>query len=271
LNWGGTTYAWDSPIVISMFFVFAFFAVLFVYIEMKVAKNPVIPMHLFANRNFVLCCVVVFLMMMGFLGIVFFVPVFYQDVKGSSATVSGLQLLAVIGGFLVFSIITGGLIAKTGHFKIFPPLGGLIASLGFGLAYQFRPDIPQGEVVAYLLIIGIGMGFAFQNCIVILQGSVPKESVPTATTSLTFLQNIGGVVGIAIAGTIVNTVGAQYLKDHFTTDPVQILLVEKAGIAKGVATMFVACVPYTALAAIFSLFLKKVNLSTVVGGESVVM
>ncbi len=50
-----------------------------------------------------------------------------------------------------------------------------------------------------MLIIGIGMGFAFQNCVIILQGSVPKESVPTATTSMSFLQNIGGVVGIAVS------------------------------------------------------------------------
>lgn len=75
----------------------------------------------------------------------------------------------------------------------------MISALGFGLAYKIRPDIPQGEIVAYLLIIGIGFGFTFQNCMVILQGSVPKELVPTATTSMNFIQNIGGVVGIAVS------------------------------------------------------------------------
>ena len=54
-------------------------------------------------------------------------------------------------------------------------------------------------MIAYLLIIGIGMGCAFQNCMIILQGSVPKELVPTATTSMNFIQNIGGVVGIAVS------------------------------------------------------------------------
>jgi hypothetical protein len=75
----------------------------------------------------------------------------------------------------------------------------LISTLGFGLAYKFRADIPEGEVVGYLLIIGIGMGFTFQNCMVVLQGSVSKELVPTATTSMAFIQNIGGVVGIAVS------------------------------------------------------------------------
>jgi len=213
-------------------------------------------------------------MMMAFLGIIFYVPVFFQNVKDTSATISGLQLLPVIGGFLVFSILTGGIIAKTGHFKSFPPAGGFIASLGFGLAYQFRPDIPEGEVVAYLLIIGIGMGFTFQNTMIILQGSVAKEQVPTATTSMSFLQNIGGVVGIAIAGTLVATGSSNYIKDHpilagMDSDSVEDLT--KTATAQGVATMFVACVPYCVVAAIVALFIKSFKLSTKIGGESMVM
>lgn len=51
----------------------------------------------------------------------------FQNVKRTSATVSGLELLPVIGGFLIFSIITGAVVAKTGHFKTFPPLGYVLS------------------------------------------------------------------------------------------------------------------------------------------------
>ena len=54
LNWAGNkTYAWDSPLVISLFIVAGIFTALFIYVEIKVAKNPVIPMELFKVRNFV--------------------------------------------------------------------------------------------------------------------------------------------------------------------------------------------------------------------------
>ncbi len=54
LNWGGVTYAWDSAIVISLFLVSGVFLAIFVYIEIKVSKNPIIPMGLFKIRNFVI-------------------------------------------------------------------------------------------------------------------------------------------------------------------------------------------------------------------------
>jgi len=218
--------------------------------------------------------------MMSFLGIVFYIPVFYQNVQHTSATISGLELLPVVGGFLIFSIVTGAIIAKTGHFKSLPPIGGIIATLGFGLAYQFRPSIPQGEAVMYMLIIGIGMGCSFQNCIIIIQGSVSKELVPTATTSMSFMQNIGGVVGIAIAGTIVNTVSTNYFADHVPVLPPppydafytsMLGDIQEAAMAKGVATMFIASVPYCVLATIAALFIKNVTLSKVVGGETMIL
>jgi len=106
---------------------------------------------------------------------------------------------------------------------------------------------------------------------VILQGSVPKELVPTATTSMTFIQNIGGVVGVAIAGSIVDTVSTTYISDHVPTSSADAATIYNAALSQGVATMFIACVPYCALATVVSIFIKNFKLSTVIGGENVTL
>jgi len=269
MNWGSSgDYSWDEPFMIALFFVFAFFLGLFVFIEIKVAKNPIIPMQLFLVRNFVLGSCILFLLMMAFLGIIFYVPVFFQEVQHTSATTSGLQLLPVVGGFLLLSGVSGVVIAKTGHFKTFPPLGCVIACLGFGLCYRFRKGMPEGESVIFLLIVGIGIGLVFQNCIIVIQASVDKALVPTATTSMSFMQNIGGVLGIAIAGSIFGTVSENYMDSHAADSGSDTYEIAEA---KGIATLLVAGVAYCGVAGVLGIFLKKVVLSTKIGGEAIMM
>ena len=57
LNWGGITYEWDSPIIISLFVVFGVLTAAFIVLEAYFVQMPIIPLHLFKSRNFTLGCV----------------------------------------------------------------------------------------------------------------------------------------------------------------------------------------------------------------------
>jgi Fungal trichothecene efflux pump (TRI12) len=105
LNWGGNQYAWSSPLVIVLFFVAAGFAIAFVYIELKVAKNPVIPMDLFKIRNFVVSSL--FLPFLSYF--ILFILLFYFDQYIVVLYCSILFDAGLFGNYLLYTSILSGL------------------------------------------------------------------------------------------------------------------------------------------------------------------
>ena len=110
-TWGGNTYAWGSAVIIGLIVGCVVTAVAFVFVE-KRADEPVIPMHLFAQRNFVLTTVglIIGIAMFGALA---YLPTYIQMVTGKNATEAGLMMIPMMAGLLVASIGSGQLVSKT--------------------------------------------------------------------------------------------------------------------------------------------------------------
>ena len=94
------------------------------------AAEPILPPALFSNRVFVVTRAVGFVVGFGLFGALTYLPLFQQTVRGLSPTASGLQLLPVMGGLLISSIVSGQVIARTGRYRSFPIAGTAIAALG---------------------------------------------------------------------------------------------------------------------------------------------
>src|SRR2546430_11947138 len=95
---------------------------LFVFVERKV-REPVLPLHLFRQQTFVITSAVGLIVGFALFGSVTYFPLYLQVVKGVSPTTSGMQMVPMMGGMLVTSIMSGQLISWTGRYKIFPVLG----------------------------------------------------------------------------------------------------------------------------------------------------
>src|SRR2546429_8827485 len=93
----------------------------FVPVELR-ASEPVLPMHLFANRNFAVASSVGFIVGLSLFGAVTFLPIYLQVVKGVSPSISGLLLMPMMLGMLATSVISGRMISRFGHYKLFPIL-----------------------------------------------------------------------------------------------------------------------------------------------------
>jgi MFS family permease len=130
---GGSQYAWNSPIVISLLIVRFLLTVAFIYVEGWVAKEPVIPFSLWKNPYVVATFMSAFWLGCAFFVLVFYAPLWFQVVFGSSATDAGVHTIPLIMGVVVFSIMTGGVASKTGLFMPFLPFGGAVIALGAGL------------------------------------------------------------------------------------------------------------------------------------------
>ena len=96
--------------------------VAFVWVERRAAE-PVLPLRLFSNRVFVVTSGVGLIIGFALFGSITYLPLFLQVVNGASPTGSGLQLLPLMGGLLITSIVSGQIITRTGRYKAFPILG----------------------------------------------------------------------------------------------------------------------------------------------------
>nr|WP_067669369.1 MDR family MFS transporter [Nocardia miyunensis] len=201
LEWGGSEYAWTSPVIIGLFVAAVLLLIGFVVAELRAAQ-PMLPMFLFRNSVFTVCSVLSFIVGFAMLGAMTYLPTYLQYVDGVSATVSGLRTLPMVLGLLVMSVISGNVVSRTGKYKYFPIAG--TAVMAIGLAAMSTMDRSTGIWLEslYMLILGAGLGLAMQVLTIVVQNTVPYAQLGTATSGVTFFRTIGSTFGTAIFGTL---------------------------------------------------------------------
>lgn len=200
-SWGGSTYAWSSPMIIGLFVGSAVALAVFVRVELR-ATEPVLPIRLFASPVFTVCCVLSFIVGFAMLGALTFLPTFMQFVDGVSATESGLRTLPMVGGLLLTSMGSGVLVSRTGRYKIFPVLGTAIMTVGFVLLSQMDATTPVWQQSAYLFVLGTSIGMCMQVLVLIVQSTANFSDLGVATSGVTFFRTIGSSFGAAIFGSL---------------------------------------------------------------------
>jgi EmrB/QacA subfamily drug resistance transporter len=173
----------------------------FVWVESR-ATEPIVPLSLFRNRAFAVSVTSVFLAAFGFFAAVVFLPRWYQTVGGASATISGYEMLPLLGGVILTAIASGQIVARTGRYRFL--IFGSLLTLAAGLAMltQLRADTPLPLLWAAMFVTGLGMGPVFSVFALAVQNNVPVTQIGSAVSSLSFFQQVGGSVSLAITGTL---------------------------------------------------------------------
>jgi MFS family permease len=174
---------------------------LFIWNESR-AKDPIIQLGLFRNRTFTSSVLATALISFGFFGGIVFIPLWFQAVNGSTATQSGYQILPMMAGLMAGSIGSGQIVSRTGRYKWLLAGAMTIATVGILLMTQLHADTPVTTMWVWLAIMGLGIGPSMAVFTIIVQNAVPVRVMGTATSSLTFFRQIGGSIGLAIAGTV---------------------------------------------------------------------
>ncbi|KAJ3102661.1 hypothetical protein HDU97_000358 [Phlyctochytrium planicorne] len=214
LQGGGSLYAWDSPIVISLFVVGFLFLIAFIIVEGWYAKNPVIPFSLFKNRYVVATFASSLFLGMSLFILVFYAPLFYQAAQGATATQAGIKIIPIVAGVFSCSILSGVVASATGIFMPFLPASGIILAIGAGLMSTLDETSPLWKQVIYLLIAGIGIGAGIQTVLISAQASVGPELVAVVTANTNFWQTIGAVLGLAIVSSVFNNKLDQFYEEE---------------------------------------------------------
>ncbi|MFG6199324.1 MDR family MFS transporter [Nonomuraea sp. JJY05] len=202
-TWGGNEYAWGSWQILTLVAIAAVTLALFVAVERKV-EEPIMPLQLFANRNFTLISIIGFLLGFAMFGAINFLPLFQQMVQGSTATNSGLLMLPMMGAAMVVSLFVGKAITVTGKYKIYPVLGGIGMAAGMWLLSTMDVHTASWVTGIYIAVLGLGMGFLMQTTMLIAQNSVEQKDLGVSSSATTFFRSIGGSFGVSLFGAIFN-------------------------------------------------------------------
>ena len=200
-TWGGTEYSWGSVQIVGLGLVTVAAGVSFCVVERRAAE-PMLPLHVFRNRNFSLAMAMTFLTGLAMFGAMTFLPLFQQTVQGESPTLSGLMLTPMMVGVTITSMLAGQITTRTGKYKVFPILGGGIMAVAMFLLTGLGVGTTRLTSGIYYVVLGLGMGFLMQMVSLIGQNSVEQKDMGVASSARMYFQQIGGSLGVAAFGAI---------------------------------------------------------------------
>ncbi|MCK9517939.1 MAG: MFS transporter [Dehalococcoidia bacterium] len=203
-EWAGTDYAWTSPRIVGLLGVAVLFLAGFVVQETR-HPEPIIPLHLFANRTFLLSNMVVFTLGVGMFGSLQYLAIFVQTSLGESATASGLITTPQSFGLLGASIIGGQLISRTGRYRYQTMLGAACTLIAMLFLRTLDVDVVRWHISAFMVVLGAGFGLVMPTMSLGVQNALPYKYLGVASSSNQFFRQIGSVFGVAIFAAVLTS------------------------------------------------------------------
>src|SRR5215472_15171221 len=200
-TWGGTEYRWASVQVLGLAALAVVALAGFIAVERR-AQEPMLPLHVFKNKNFSLAMVLTFFLGLGLFGAMTFLPLYQQTVQDASPTVSGLLFTPLMVASGITSIVAGQAVSKTGRYKLFPVVGGVIMAVGMFMLSRLGVSTTRLETSLDYVVLGLGMGFLMQMVSLIAQNSVQLKDMGVASSARMFFQQMGGSLGVAAFGAV---------------------------------------------------------------------
>ncbi len=203
-SWAGSRYDWASPQIIGILTWAAVAVAMFTYAEVH-TEEPLLPMGLFRNRIFAVSAVVTFLTGVGMFGSLSYIPLFVQGVIGTSATNSGLVTMPMMIAMSISSAIAGQIMSRVGRYRILGVIGLTVMVAGMYLLAQMDASATTFIARRNMVILGIGLGMSLPLFMLAVQNAVAHRVMGIATSTMQFLRAVGGTMGVAIMGSLINS------------------------------------------------------------------
>ncbi|EZF34534.1 efflux pump [Trichophyton mentagrophytes] len=202
LQWGGTTYAWSSGRIIALFVVFGILLIAFIAVQIWRKEEATVPPRIFVQRSVLSAFWFTICLGSSMMTIIYYLPLWFQAIKGVSAVKSGIMNLPMILSLVIGVIMSGGLVTAIGYYAPFMIGCCVLSSVGAGLLTTFQTDTGHAKWIGYQVIYGIGLGMGMQQGSVACQTVLSKADVPIGSSLIFFAQQLGGTIFIAVAQNI---------------------------------------------------------------------
>jgi EmrB/QacA subfamily drug resistance transporter len=212
---GGRQYAWSSIEVVSALIGAVVLFIAFVMTELR-AREPLIPFDIFRVPALRASTIVTLFLGMSMFGVMSFLPLYGRTVLGQTATGSGRILIPLLVAMMIASPAGARALIKIG-FRVVVITGAALVTLGAYMLTRLNVDSSQLELSAYLVVLGFGMGLVFISTALAAQNSVSMPRMGVATGLVNVSRQLGGAIGVAIAGSVMLTALVDRLAAVFGT------------------------------------------------------
>jgi EmrB/QacA subfamily drug resistance transporter len=280
----GSQFAWVSAT--SALMVLGGIAVLVaaVYVEARVADEPIIPLRLFKDRTTSLATGASVLIGVSMFGATVYLSEYFQNARGMSPTEAGLMSIAMVGGLLVSSIVTGRIISETGLWKRYLVGGMVLVITGLALLGTITESTSLVAIGAFMALLGLGLGATMQNLVLSVQNNTVQADMGAASSVVAFFRSMGGSIGVSALGAVLAHQVTQKVNaglvamgvdtSHQTGSipslgalPGPVRLLYQGAFGEATGHLFLVAAPFAFLAFVCVLFIKEVPLRTTLERE----
>ena len=238
----------------------------FVWWEGKAAE-PILPLRLFRNDVFRVTTSLSLITGAVMFGAIIFLPQYMQLVRGVSPTMSGLQLLPLLGGLLLTSIGSGYLISHFGRYRGYVIAGTALLVLGTALLTQIHVTTNFWTLSGIIFVVGFSLGLFMQTTTLATQNSVELSDMGVATSAVSFFRTLGGAIGTSVLGAVLLGHARAVAPDQVAAHGPR--LGALYAFTAGMDRAYLWAVPVAVLAFVVALFLREAPLRTSNGDPKV--
>jgi EmrB/QacA subfamily drug resistance transporter len=278
----GNNFAWGSATSIGLVVAGLAVLALAIWVEAKVAREPVIPMRLFGDRTTSLATAASVLIGVAMFGSTVYLSQYFQLSRGMSPTQAGLMSIFMVGGLVVSSMLTGRIITQTGRWKRFLTGGMVVVIIGLVLLATIDESTSLWRVGASMAVLGLGLGATMQNLVLAVQNNTAQADMGAASSVVAFFRSMGGSIGVSALGAVLSHqvaakvasglaaigVSTDSHQSHSIPDldslpgPVRAIFEQAFGEATG--HLFLVAAPFAVAALVCVLFIREVPLRTTI-------
>lgn len=238
------------------------------------ADGALMPPRILKQRTVAASCAAAFFIYSGILIHTYYLPIWFQAVKGDSAVHSGVNMIPYVVANALFSLLAGIFVSKNGYFTAPAIVGCAIGTIGCGLISTIGPNTSSSMWIGYEIVASIGIGMAIQQGFTAIQIVLPLDEVAIGTAAVVAFQSLGGAIFVSVGNTILQntlisaaehdqlpgvdiqaviTAGASQFRTLVSADDLPILL---NVYNKALQKVFIAAIPMIGLAFVSCLFLE---------------
>ncbi|KAK9899939.1 MFS general substrate transporter [Cystobasidium minutum MCA 4210] len=205
-TWGGSDKGWKDGSVIATLVVTGVLVPVIIAWEIYMGDKAMLIMSLFKNWSFDAILGSQLAVRWIMLIITYYAPIYFEAALGHSATKAGLDLLGLILSLVATNIVCGICVRILGKYTPFLIGGPMLAAIGCGLLFTVDEHTKFANVIGFEILAGVGIGMFMQMGMLAAQAEYAKEKqkISRVMGVLTFIQMLGGLVGLAISGAIFN-------------------------------------------------------------------
>lgn len=211
LQWGGSTYPWSNGRIIALFVVFGVCILAFIGIQFWRPKYATVSPHMLRKRSVWAAACFTFFMGSAFFVTIYYLPIWFQAVKGVSPYESGIRNIPILLAVVVGTILSGALVTKIGYYTPFMLASSVLTSVGAGLLTTFEIDTGSSKWIGYQVICGFGIGLGLQLPLVAVQTVLDMSEIPSATALMIFMQLFGAAIFVSVGESVLTNKLVSYI------------------------------------------------------------